>query len=1420
MGTNRSPDDPLFYCLHSNVDRVFSLWQDCHDYDKIDYDNKALNLTNACYEGTKLGSDHLEDTMPYFYHGKPHPLFTKTITIRDALTINGDYMDYRYETPDHLQQLLDVSYGECKWDWFKKTKSQSEASILSENVEEVSEAKDDISTTENTYKANDQDEDDEEDETNGGLDYFEYYRLQQQSSDDTTTTPEKPKQPKQPKETTTTTSPKKVTTTTAPKTVMKAAQVQWDGHADLQDACKMSWKVENENIRIRMECDTDGWIGLGWAPEDGGMTNADCAILTKEGGKYIVQDYFSTSKVVPDLDNSQDIQQVEAGKSGKKTYMEFIRKIKSSEPGDKDFDLEDEMTFIWAYGSNLALGYHASRGSIQINLSNSNKRALSGKQWDGEQELDKDIKLYWKVEGSNIRMRMTARSNGWIAIGWGGEGMTDADMVILQKNGQTYMIHDYFSSGYSKPTRDSSQDIQPVQAGYSYGVAYMEFTRKLQTSDSKDRAITTGINNVIWAVGPSFDSLKIHDKKGRASINFLKSSSSSSPRINSRRSTLTNDYFQNSEHDTWDGEETFEDIGKIQWVMVDDSIRMRVEMMSSGWIGIGWGGQGMTGSDMVIFAEEDGRPLVLDYYSAGHSMPTVDSQQDLDIKDFGTNPDGSKFMDFVRVLDTKDKNDKPIGKGNINLIWAVGDSMSFGKHSNRGQIQVQLIKSKSNSGKDWDGETELEAPHGPSAALYWRFDDQQITLRLEVETTAWIGLGWSPDDHGMLNADMVILTKDDYGDYLVQDYFAYGLVTPSLDKNNNIIVSDAGSADGVTFMEFSRPLDTRDNMDKPLHMGDVRFIWAWGEDDDFELNYHAGKSHVAIKLAGPPLQEMEPFTGEWDGEEAFLDIGQLYWKLGNGNIRFRFEVEGEGWIGVGWGPEDGHAMDDADCVILTRKADGSYLIGDYFSKNQNTPPSLDEKQDIAPVVAGYIDGKTYMEFIKPFRTTDLKDKNIQPGFMKLIMASGESLDVFSYHESNRDRISVDFFGYGDHQGAAQPDNDVLLMPINTYSQGTWSNTWDGHHEFEGIADLFWEVDIGRGLIRIRFEVRTEGWIGVGWGPEDYGMKNSDMVIMTRENGRFVIKDYYSTGYTVPLLDQYQDIRTIEAGHKDGVTYMEFERRLDTRDPRQDRPIHKGPVRFVWGYGKSYDILSYHAEKGNQLVIFYGAPVKWDGHVEFEHRARLWWKVSSDKIRIRFEARSKGWVGIGWNPDDFYGMLNADMVILTQKNNRDYHVGDYFATGYTTPILDEKQDLDVIAAGKKGDYYYMEFERPLVTDDEFDKPFVKGPLRFIWALGSDMTRLKRHTKFDKIDLVFVDDPDYKTRKQNEVVFNDPLIQRAYESIVEENPSSYVPKIEQLRLLAMAECEIHGAKNHASDEWIEMMSGDPEERKNFVPVCRRL
>eukprot|EP01125_Pyxidicula_operculata_P016450 TRINITY_DN5668_c0_g1_i1.p1 TRINITY_DN5668_c0_g1~~TRINITY_DN5668_c0_g1_i1.p1 ORF type:complete len:185 (+),score=62.96 TRINITY_DN5668_c0_g1_i1:104-658(+) len=184
------------------------------------------------------------------------------------------------------------------------------------------------------------------------------------------------------------------------------------------------------------------------------------------------------------------------------------------------------------------------------------------------------------------------------------------------------------------------------------------------------------------------------------------------------------------------------------------------------------------------------------------------------------------------------------------------------------------------------------------------------------------------------------------------------------------------------------------------------------------------------------------------------------------------------------------------------------------------------------------------------------------------------------------------------------------------------------------------------------------------------------------------------------------------------------------------------------------------------------------------------------------------------------MLNADMVILTQKNNRDYHVGDYFATGYTTPILDEKQDLDVIAAGKKGDYYYMEFERPLVTDDEFDKPFVKGPLRFIWALGSDMTRLKRHTKFDKIDLVFVDDPDYKTRKQNEVVFNDPLIQRAYESIVEENPSSYVPKIEQLRLLAMAECEIHGAKNHASDEWIEMMSGDPEERKNFVPVCRRL
>jgi hypothetical protein len=46
MGLMSSPDDPIFFLHHANVDRLYSIWMDCHDYENIPADD----ITRAQYE--------------------------------------------------------------------------------------------------------------------------------------------------------------------------------------------------------------------------------------------------------------------------------------------------------------------------------------------------------------------------------------------------------------------------------------------------------------------------------------------------------------------------------------------------------------------------------------------------------------------------------------------------------------------------------------------------------------------------------------------------------------------------------------------------------------------------------------------------------------------------------------------------------------------------------------------------------------------------------------------------------------------------------------------------------------------------------------------------------------------------------------------------------------------------------------------------------------------------------------------------------------------------------------------------------------------------------------------------------------------------------------------------------------------------
>eukprot|EP01125_Pyxidicula_operculata_P000994 TRINITY_DN10880_c0_g1_i1.p1 TRINITY_DN10880_c0_g1~~TRINITY_DN10880_c0_g1_i1.p1 ORF type:complete len:259 (-),score=40.55 TRINITY_DN10880_c0_g1_i1:59-835(-) len=115
MATMSSPCDPLFYLHHANVDRILSIWQDCHNYDKED----VLKLSTNAFVATRTNYDEAYLTMPYVYNNKTHPRFSAELTAADVYLIQTTLLPYSYTVDDPLVKLIDkVSPNTCKWDWF------------------------------------------------------------------------------------------------------------------------------------------------------------------------------------------------------------------------------------------------------------------------------------------------------------------------------------------------------------------------------------------------------------------------------------------------------------------------------------------------------------------------------------------------------------------------------------------------------------------------------------------------------------------------------------------------------------------------------------------------------------------------------------------------------------------------------------------------------------------------------------------------------------------------------------------------------------------------------------------------------------------------------------------------------------------------------------------------------------------------------------------------------------------------------------------------------------------------------------------------------------------------------------------------------------------------------------------------------
>lgn len=138
-------------------------------------------------------------------------------------------------------------------------------------------------------------------------------------------------------------------------------------------------------------------------------------------------------------------------------------------------------------------------------------------QYDHEMK-DNDFTFAWKVDGDALAVKISAKTEGWVGIGFNpSKEMKDANFVLgYVKKGEAKIIDEYGSSESAHKSDKKSggtDDATLVGGTEEGGVTTIEFTIPLQSADTKDTKIDVeGDTVVLLAYGAGRDSFRTKHK--------------------------------------------------------------------------------------------------------------------------------------------------------------------------------------------------------------------------------------------------------------------------------------------------------------------------------------------------------------------------------------------------------------------------------------------------------------------------------------------------------------------------------------------------------------------------------------------------------------------------------------------------------------------------------------------------------------------------------------------------------------------------------------------------------------------------------------------------------------------------------------------------------------------------------------------
>jgi hypothetical protein len=144
---------------------------------------------------------------------------------------------------------------------------------------------------------------------------------------------------------------------------------------------------------------------------------------------------------------------------------------------------------------------------------------ISDNEYSSVQSIG-DLEVYTRLAGDSVMFGLTAKTEGYLSLGIDTDGsMRDVDMIMCSVIDGVAVIGDLCGSGKHWPhpadiDSGGKMDLTDISGSRKDLTTIFEFKRKLDTGDSRDKALKIGENRVVWAVGLKNDFAAPHNKRG------------------------------------------------------------------------------------------------------------------------------------------------------------------------------------------------------------------------------------------------------------------------------------------------------------------------------------------------------------------------------------------------------------------------------------------------------------------------------------------------------------------------------------------------------------------------------------------------------------------------------------------------------------------------------------------------------------------------------------------------------------------------------------------------------------------------------------------------------------------------------------------------------------------------------------------